>query len=80
MVGTLVKATILKKGALELLHLLTIIASPPQQKPIKTEMGGAYTLKSVGVVPKMTNFLQNLTQVLYLKNKLLGTLVNPPPM
>ena len=39
--GALVKANILKKGAAELSSLLTIIASSPYQKPIKTEMGGA---------------------------------------
>ena len=53
--------TILENVALELSYFLTIVASPPYQKPIKTEMGGAWTLKSVGVVLKMNDFSQNLT-------------------
>ena len=54
-------ATILENVALELSYPSTIIASPPHQKPIKIEMGGAQTLKSVGVVLKMNDFSQNLT-------------------
>ena len=71
-------ATILEKVALELSYFLTIIASPPHQKPIKTEMGGAQTLKSVGVVMETDELSQNLTRVPGLKNKLLGPFVYPP--
>ena len=70
-------ATILEKVALELSYFLTIIASPPHQKPIKTEMGGAQTLKSVGVVMETNELSQNLTRVPGLKNKLSRPFVNP---
>ena len=55
MVGTLVMTTILRKGALELSHLLTIMACPSHKKTIETKK----TLKNEGVVLNMTDFLQN---------------------
>ena len=63
------------KCSIEVVILSTIIASPPNQKPIKTEMGGAW--KSVRVVLKMNDFSHNLTWVLNLKNKLSGVSATP---
>ena len=68
------------KGSIGVVILLTIIASPPHQKPIKTEMGGTQTLKSVGVVMETNELSQNLTRVPGLKNKLLLPFVYSPTL